>query len=350
MNIDDLVRENIRNLIPYTSARSEHSNTTGILLDANENSIGSTVKKGLNRYPDPLQHRLKEKLALQKRINEDQLFLGNGSDEAIDLLIRAFCIPGEDKILITPPTYGIYAVYAEINDIQVLKIPLNEQYDLNIDNIIERIDRNTKLIFFCSPNNPTGNCLNHEAILKILKHFHGITVIDEAYLDFANETTWINSLDQFEKLVVLQTFSKAWGLANIRLGMAFANSHIIQILNRIKYPYNINGLTQHLALQALKNSDKKERMVSQIIEQREYLRSKLYHLPIVKKIYPSQANFLLIKFFSAREVYNYLIKSNIIVRDRSNVILCDNCLRITVGSREENELLIRTLKKMEKKQ
>jgi histidinol-phosphate aminotransferase len=351
MGIDDLIRENIRNLNPYVSARNEYSGSKGIFLDANENSMGSVIEAGLNRYPDPLQNELKDKLAELKQIKTDQIFIGNGSDEAIDLLIRAFCEPGKEKIMITPPTYGIYAVCAAINAVQVSEVLLNANFDLNVNTMIDSLNEdNIKLIFLCSPNNPTGNCFSREAIINILQEFKGLVVIDEAYLDFSNETSWIFTLNKYERLVVLQTFSKAWGLANMRLGMAFANPQIIQILNRIKYPYNVNGLSQRLALKALSNVHRKEKMVSRIIDQRNFLLNELNSLDMIIKIYPSQANFLLVKFRSAREVYDYLLSNHIIVRDRSNVALCDNCLRITVGSPEENQLLIAKLKEMELKQ
>jgi histidinol-phosphate aminotransferase len=347
MRIKKLIRDNIQNLKPYSSARNEYSGSTGMFLDANENSIGSVISLNLNRYPDPLQKELKQRIADLKQISVESIFLGNGSDEAIDLLIRAFCAPGIEKIMIFPPTYGIYSVSAAINEVEVIEIPLNEDFDLNSKRIFNLKDDKIKIIFICSPNNPTGNCMSRKIIRDVLSQFNALVVVDEAYIDFSNASSWITELNRFENLVVLQTFSKAWGLANIRLGMAFANPQVIQVLNRIKYPYNVNGISQKYALEALERVYQKEKMVRQLIAERESLKRQLEMLPIVSKIYPSQANFLLVKFMYAHEVYQFLLNNNIIVRDRSNVILCNNCLRITIGNPEENRLIIETLKKME---
>jgi histidinol-phosphate aminotransferase len=349
MSINKLIRENIQNLKPYSSARNEYSGSTGIFLDANENSLGSVISLNLNRYPDPLQKELKKRIADIKQISTESIFLGNGSDEAIDLLIRGFCIPGIEKIMIFPPTYGIYAVSAAINEVDVIELPLTEDFNLNADRILDLKDDKIKIIFICSPNNPTGNCMSRKIIRDVLSQYNALVVIDEAYIDFSDELSWITELDQVDNLVVLQTFSKAWGLANIRLGMAFANPEVIQVLNRIKYPYNVNGITQQYALEALDRFSQKEKMVKKILAERKFLKRELKMLPMVSKIYPSQANFLLVKFDKAREIYKSLLNNKIIVRDRSNVILCDNCLRITVGSPEENRYLVDTLKNMDTK-
>ena len=346
MVINDLLRENIRNLKPYSSARNEYRGSEGIFLDANENSIGSVLPEQLNRYPDPQQQQLKERIAHLKELSESSIFLGNGSDEAIDLLIRAFCVPGKDKVMMFPPTYGIYAVSSAINDVDIVNIQLTNDFDLDIEEILYHTKQNIKLIFICSPNNPTGNCMNRGIIREILSKFKALVIIDEAYIDFAEEVSWIMELKHFENLVVLQTFSKAWGLANLRLGIAFAQPAVIQVLNRIKYPYNINGITQKYALKALNNIEHKNVMVKQILVERKFLTQQLSNLKIVKKVYASQANFLLVKFQNAKDVYNYLLNKKFIVRDRSDIILCDNCLRITVGTPEENKLIIDTLREM----
>jgi histidinol-phosphate aminotransferase len=347
MVISKLLRENIRNLKPYLSARIEYSGKNAIFLDANENSIGSVLAEGYNRYPDPLQTELRQKISILKCIDASNIFLGNGSDEAIDLMIRAFCDPKRDEIIICPPTYGVYSVCANINDVKVIEVPLTPQFDLDIDLIRDRMNSRTKLIFLCSPNNPTGNIINIALIQTLLKEFPGIAIIDEAYIDFSNSESWINALSKFQNLVVLQTFSKAWGLANLRLGMAFANHEIVSVLNNIKYPYNLNGVSQKLVLNALRHRVKRDKMVAYIIQQRSRLQSELEKLDCVKKIYPSEANFLLVKFENASLVYKKLIDKKIIVRNRSNLPHCDNCLRITVGTVKENNILITALKSMD---
>ena len=347
MVISKLLRENIRNLKPYLSARIEYSGKNAIFLDANENSIGSVLAEGYNRYPDPLQTELRQKISILKCIDASNIFLGNGSDEAIDLMIRAFCDPKRDEIIICPPTYGVYSVCANINDVKVIEVPLTPQFDLDIDLIRDRMNSRTKLIFLCSPNNPTGNIINIALIQTLLKEFPGIAIIDEAYIDFSNSESWINALSKFQNLVVLQTFSKAWGLANLRLGMAFANHEIVSVLNNIKYPYNLNGISQELVLNALRFRLKREKMVADIIKQRSRLQHELDKLDCVRKIYSSEANFLLVKFDNASLVYKKLIDKKIIVRNRSNLLYCDNCLRITVGTVKENNVLINTLKSMD---
>ncbi|MCD6441029.1 MAG: histidinol-phosphate transaminase [Candidatus Marinimicrobia bacterium] len=342
MDIDKLARRNVRELEPYSCARDEYQGDTGIFLDANENSLGSVLTPGLNRYPDPLQKKLKAKISDVKNIAPENIFLGNGSDEVIDLLIRAFCEPREDRILIMPPTYGMYAVTAGVNAVPVVRAPLTFNYQIDTDAVLKK-SAGVKLIFICSPNNPTGNCLNDTDIERILINFDGLVVLDEAYIDFAPERSWAKRLARYPNLVIMQTFSKAWGLANIRLGMGFADRRIIELLNRIKYPYNVNGVTQQLALKGLSRESLKDKMVAQILAERRKLAARLEQLSIVEKVYPSEANFLLVKFENARTIFNYLIDKQIIVRDRSRVVLCDNCLRITVGASNENDELLQQL-------
>lgn len=327
---------------PYSSARDEFKGEAEIFLDANENPYPSLY----NRYPDPLQWKVKEKLSKLKQVTPEQIFLGNGSDEAIDLLIRAFCEPYRDSVLITEPTYGMYAVCAELNAAPLVKVELTNEFDLNVDAIFTALTANTKIIFLCSPNNPTANLLSKEKILRILDHFSGIVVIDEAYIDFSKSESFINMLPMYPNLVVLQTFSKAWGLAGLRLGMAFASTEIIQILNKIKYPYNVNIQTQEIALNALQNVKKKDDAVREIIKQREILEHNLRALSITENIFPSDGNFLLVKVKDAPGTYRYLMDKKIIVRDRSKVTLCKNCIRITVGTPEENKSLITALEKI----
>lgn len=327
---------------PYSSARDEFHGEAEIFLDANENPYPSPY----NRYPDPLQWRVKEKLAEIKGVKPRQIFLGNGSDEPIDLIIRAFCEPNQDSIMITEPTYGMYKVCAEVNAVNVQQVLLTPDFDLDLDEIPNTFDATTKVIFLCSPNNPTGNLLSRDKIVEVLKRFYGLVVIDEAYIDFARSKTFLNELKKYPNLLVLQTFSKAWGLAGLRLGMCFASEEIISILNKIKYPYNVNIRTQELALEALENAYKKDIWVDEILNQRNWLKAELKKLGLVEKIFPSDANFLLVRVQDAQSTYQYLMDRRIIVRDRSRVNLCYNCLRITVGTPEENERLIQALKEL----
>jgi|SRR5690606_5106396 len=343
-SIDKLLRPHIANLTPYSSARDEYSGKEGVFLDANENPMGSITKADFNRYPDPYQSQLKERIAGIKDVPAANIFLGNGSDEAIDLLFRAFCNPGQDNIIILPPTYGMYEVSAEINDVAIKRVNLSDNFQLRPDEILEKVDDFTKIIFVCSPNNPSGNEMKKEAILRILDGFSGLVVVDEAYIDFSPSPSFTTLLGQYPNLLVMQTFSKAWGLASLRLGMAFASRDIIQVLNRIKPPYNISGLTQDTVLAALDGVDKMKAMVLAILEQRQKLKEALEGLPLVQKVYPSDSNFLLVKIKQARQIYNYLIENKIIVRDRSKVVLCEDCLRITVGTPAENMILLDALK------
>ena len=340
-NLQNIVRKHILSLAPYSSARDEYTGKEGVFLDANENPLGSATPENWNRYPDPYQWEIKEKLAPLKGCRPTQIFLGNGSDEPIDLIIRLTCEPQEDNIIILPPTYGMYEVSASVNNVEIQKINLTTDYQLDTDTIIASINPKTKLIFICSPNNPTGNIIDRTSILKIIENFkQGIVIVDEAYNDFADEPSFIPELDNFPNVMVLQTFSKAWGLASLRLGMAFASEDLIKLLNKIKYPYNINGLTQKALIENIGNIDFVKKSVETLTKNREILSSQLEKLPIVTKIFPSDANYLLVKFKEAKKVFDYLIANKTIVRDRSKVVLCEDSLRISVGTASENEQLI----------
>jgi histidinol-phosphate aminotransferase len=340
MNINNLLRKNIKNLKPYSSARDEYSGDAMVFLDANENPFNEPY----NRYPDPLQKALKQKISGIKNIPANQIFLGNGSDEPIDLLVRAFCDPGIDNIVTINPTYGMYQVAADTNNVEVIKVSLTADFELDSKQVLQAVNENTKLIFLCSPNNPSGNSLNKEAMLEIILNFDGIVVLDEAYIDFAPGKSLLPEIEKYPNLVILQTFSKAWGMAGIRLGMAFASLEIIQVLNKIKYPYNINILTQQKALELLGNKEQVDIWVKKLIEEREKMAKYLAKLHFVTKIYPSDANFLLVSMNDARRIYNYLVENGIIVRDRSKIHLCDNSLRITIGTMDEDIVLLQALK------
>lgn len=345
-DITSLLRDNIKNIQPYSSARDEYTGKEGVFLDANENPFGSVSGGHYNRYPDPLQREVKALLAQLKRVDDNQIFLGNGSDEPIDLLYRAFCNPGKDNVIINPPTYGMYQVSADINDVEVRKVNLTSDFQLRVDEVLKAVDENTKMIFICSPNNPSGNLMRNEDIERLLKAFNGIVVVDEAYIDFADTYSFSTRLKEFPNLFVLQTFSKAWGMAALRLGMGYASAEIVKVLNKIKYPYNINLGTQELALKALQNVIQKEQYVADILEQREGLVEALKGINQVEKIYPTDSNQVLIKVARAGEVYKKLIGQLVIVRDRSKVVLCDDCLRISVGTKEENTTFLKELKKV----
>lgn len=342
--IQDLLRSKIKSIKPYSSARDEYSGVDGIFLDANENPIGSAAGGPFNRYPDPYQREVKQKLAPLKGVSIDQIFLGNGSDEAIDLVFRAFCEPRVDNVIILPPTYGMYRVCADINDVEVKEVCLTLDYQIDVDAVLSSVDEFTKAIWLCSPNNPTGNLLRSEDVHRILKEFDGLVIVDEAYIDFAGVVSMTTKLSEFKNLIILQTFSKAWGMAGLRIGMAIADSEIISVFNKIKYPYNLNSTTQVELLKALSCESKKESMVSEILEQRAWLVSEFQNISAIEKIYPSNSNSLLIKIEDAHETYNKLIKKLVVVRDRSNVKLCEGCLRITVGTQIENETLIAEIK------
>jgi len=341
-DITSLVRKNILNMNAYSSARDEFKGTAKIYLDANENPHPTAY----NRYPDPYQINLKQAIGKLKCVPPSHIILGNGSDEPIDLLIRTFCEPNRDSILIAEPTYGMYSVCADINAVHIQRVPLTANFDIDLEKLLQTIDASTKLIFLCSPNNPSGNLLSREKIEIIINQFRGLVVVDEAYIDFAKSKSFIEELENYSNLVVLQTFSKAWGLASLRLGVCYASGEIISLLNKVKYPYNINSQTQRLVLEILTNEDRKNFWVSTLIEQRAILVQQLQELKIVHKVFPSDANFLLVHVTNANLTYIELMNKDIIVRDRSKVSGCDNCLRITVGTPEENEKLIRTLKEL----
>ncbi|MBN7816089.1 histidinol-phosphate transaminase [Algoriphagus pacificus] len=344
-----LLRPHIATLQPYTSARDEYTGKIGVFLDANENPYGSITDQDFNRYPDPYQSDLKTEISKIKEVPADQIFLGNGSDEAIDLLFRAFCNPGKDNVILLPPTYGMYEVSASINDVAIRKVPLTSDFQMQPEKVFAAVDDQTKIIFICSPNNPSANKLKRDDIIQVLENFKGIVVVDEAYIDFSDEPSFTTQLEQYPNLLVMQTFSKAWGLASLRLGMAFGSKEIIAILNRIKPPYNISGLTQDTVLASLKNYDKVKSMTQEILEEREFLKNELSKLPFVQKIHPSHANFLLVKIPNAMKVYQDLIEQKIIVRNRAKVLLCEDCLRISVGTRAENEAFLENLKKVTSK-
>lgn len=335
-----LVRPNIRDLLPYSSARDEYKGNEGIFLDANENAFGSPVKPLVNRYPDPLQHEVKKQLAAIKNVSTNQIFLGNGSDESIDVLLRTFCTPGRDEIIILPPTYGMYEVAASIHDMKIKKVLLDDNFQPIVKNILQQITFQTRMIFFCSPNNPTGNLMHPIAIEEVLKKFHGIVVVDEAYIDYAQKPSWLQQLNNYPNLVVLQTLSKAWGLAGIRAGMAFAHPKIIAIMNKVKMPYNISSITQQLILKALNNQVFIHQTINQTQNEKEKVIIEMQKFRAVKKIYPSDANFILVKMENADKVYKKLTEKKIIVRNRSKVEKCEGCLRITIGTPDENSAFL----------
>ncbi|HEY1018895.1 MAG TPA: histidinol-phosphate transaminase [Sediminibacterium sp.] len=339
-DLTKLVRSNIQKLVAYSSARDEFSGEAKVFLDANENSLGSPLLKWYNRYPDPHQRAIKQKLSVIKGIAPEHIFLGNGSDECIDLLFRCFCEPGKDNVIICPPTYGMYEVSANINDVAVKKAPLLEDFQLDLVHLETLVDANTKLIWLCSPNNPTGNALNRVDIETVLNNFNGIVVVDEAYINFAKQKSFIQELTDYPNLVVLQTLSKAWGLAGLRLGMAFASAAIVEVLDKVKPPYNINQATQELVVKALDEVGQVNDMIRLLVDMREALAEVFRSMPTVEKVYPSDANFLLVKIKDARKIYEFLLGKGIVLRDRSNVTLCEDCLRITVGTEQENTLLV----------
>jgi histidinol-phosphate aminotransferase len=338
--LEKMVRPNIKTLKPYSSAKDEYTGEAKILLDANENSLGSPLTKWYNRYPDPYQQQLKEKLAFVKQIAANQIFIGNGSDECIDILFRTFCEPGKDNIIICPPTYPMYEVGANINDIEIQKAPLLSDYQLNVAHIEQLVNERTKIIWICSPNNPTGNSLDRIDIETILNHFDGIVVVDEAYINFSKQKSFVQSLIDYPNLVVLQTLSKAWGLAGLRIGMCFASPDIIGYMNKVKAPYNINIVTQELALQALEEVGQVNDMIQLLVDMRIALAEVIASMPHVIKVFPSDTNFLFVKIPHARKLYEYLLTLGIIVRDRSALELCEDSLRITVGTEQENTALV----------
>lgn len=337
--IKDLLRPNILRLKAYSTARDEYQGNIGQFMDANENPY----QNGINRYPDPYQKELKTKISTLKNVPAESIFIGNGSDEAIDILYRIFCQPGIDNVIGIAPSYGMYKVAADINDIEFREYRLDGRFEMNAEHLLKLADAKTKLIFLCSPNNPSGNILQRKEIEYLLANFKGIIVIDEAYIDFASCQSYTTLLEKNPHLVILQTLSKAWGAAAIRLGLAFANAEIIRYMTRVKYPYNINILSQKAAIDALEESAKVDEMIRMIRHEREALKQRLLSIPIIEHVYPSDANFLLVKCFNAKKLYNYLLKKEIIVRYRSSVPGCDSCLRISIGTPEENKKLIEAL-------
>ena len=344
-NLDTLLRDNIRRLVPYSSARDEFKGSATVFIDANENSLGSPLTKWYNRYPDPHQAKVKEAIGKIKGIDPKHIFLGNGSDECIDLLYRAFCVPGKDNVIINPPTYGMYEVSAHINDVEVRQAVLLDDFQLDLVHLETLVDEHTKMIWICSPNNPTANSMNRQDIEIILNNFPGLVVIDEAYINFSRHRSFIQELNEYPNLVVLQTLSKAWGLAGLRLGMAFASEAIIEVYDKVKPPYNISQATQELALKALEEVDQVNEMIRTLVRLRGELGAALADMPFVLKVYPSDANFLLVKTADAHGIYAHLLEAGIVVRDRSRVQLCEGCLRITVGTERENAELLNALKR-----
>ncbi len=345
-DLQSLVRENIWKIKPYSSARDEYTGTASVFLDANENPYGSIDGGRNNRYPDPYQRELKQVISEIKSVPADQIFLGVGSDEAIDLLFKTFCHPGRDKVIITSPTYGMYQVSAETNDAEIIDVPLDAEFQLDTNKILQAYNEHTKLLFLCSPNNPSGNLLKQEDITSLLESFPGIVIIDEAYIDYTTQESWTQQLDKYPNMVVLQTFSKAWGLANIRLGMMFASKELIALVSKIKLPYNISGMIQDYAIDVLKKHESvKNEVVAKTKTQRALLATEFAKLPFVLKVYPSDANFILIKTTHPREIYMHLLHNQIVTRDRSKLKWCEGAIRITVGTEEENRLLLESIRK-----
>ncbi|MBI5216677.1 MAG: histidinol-phosphate transaminase [Ignavibacteriae bacterium] len=341
-DLNKIIRPNIHTLKPYSSARDEFSGKEGVFLDANENPFGE-----LNRYPDPHQNELKKKLAQLKGTTTENIFIGNGSDEVIDLAFKLFCNPGIDKALIFSPTYGMYEVSANINNIELIKLPLNNEFQINIAAVTNYLfDEQVKLIFICSPNNPTGNCINTKDIEFILVNFQGVVMIDEAYIDFSEKTSWLEQLNQYSNLIVIQTFSKAWGLAAARVGIAYSTMAIIQFFTKVKPPYNVSLLNQQAAIDALSKKEEFEKNKKIILTEKRMLEAALRDSSLIKRIYPSDANFLLVEVIDANQIYSDLVRRKIITRNRHSVIY--NCIRITVGSPEENQALINALREMSK--
>jgi histidinol-phosphate aminotransferase len=362
--LNNLVRDNIKNLMPYASARHEFTGNASVFLDANENAYGSPLPspagvpcKGtsvaqpgvrFNRYPDPLQWQLKLQLSEIKGVPAGNICIGNGSDEIIDLAYRIFCNPGKDNVIICPPTYGMYAVNAAINDVEVRKVDLTAAFQLDMEGIMQATDSHTKLLFICSPNNPTGNQMNRADVLWLLNNFPGIVILDEAYVNYSKQESFIAELTQYPGLVVMQTLSKAWGLAALRLGLCFASPDIIALFNKVKPPYNINQASQQAAMEALKNAGQVNEWIAAVAKQKDLLVNEVSRLSFVQTVYPSDANFILIKVDDAEQLYQYLASNEIVVRNRSNEVNCRNCLRISIGTPRENEILLTALKQYKK--
>jgi histidinol-phosphate aminotransferase len=343
-NINKLVRENIKQLVPYSSARHEFEGEASVYLDANENSHGSPLPAAFNRYPDPLQWQLKFAIAKIKGVPAENIFLGNGSDEVIDLAYRIFCNPGKDNVIVCPPTYGMYEVSANINDVEIRKARLTEDFQLNLESIMSLTDANTKLLFICSPNNPTGNSMHRPDVEWLLNNFPGIVLIDEAYINFSRQKTFIQELTEYPNLIVMQTLSKAWGLAALRLGMCFASLDMIDLFNKVKPPYNVNKASQQLGLEALQQPELVNAWIKETVSERIMLAEQLKQFKFVQQVYESDANFLLVKVQDAAALYGFLAAKGIVVRNRSKDPLCSNCLRITVGTRAENGVLLEAMR------
>ncbi len=335
---EDLIRPNIKNLAPYSTARDEYQGELGIYIDANENPYDN----GVNRYPDPYQKELKKRVGEIKGVEPKNIFIGNGSDEPIDLVFRVFCEPRIHNMVTITPTYGMYRVAAAINDVEIREVQLDENFGIDADRLLAATDENTRVIFLCSPNNPSGNVIPANVVEKIIRNFEGIVVLDEAYIDFTGGEGFLPRLAEFDRLIILQTFSKAWGMAGLRLGLAFGSEAIVSTLTRVKYPYNINVVTQKLALEHLSKSVEKQ--VNEIITQRVKVLKELERCPVIRKVFPSDANFVLVRVDDPRGIYNKLIEEGIIVRDRSKITGCEGCLRITVGTPAENDRLIEIMK------
>jgi len=347
LQLEKLIRKNIKEMKPYSSARHEFTGDASVFLDANENAYGSPLVEAFNRYPDPLQWQLKFQLAKIKGVPAENIFIGNGSDEVIDLSYRIFCNPGKDSVIICPPTYGMYEVSGNINDVEIKKVNLLEGFQLDTEGILNATDKKTKLLFICSPNNPTGNNMNRSDVEILLNNFPGIIIIDEAYINYSRQKTFIQELTEYPNLIVMQTLSKAWGLASLRLGLGFASMDIIDLYNKVKPPYNINKASQLLALDALQNTEQVNNWIKEVVLEKEYLAKELAEFPFVKKVYPSDANFILVKVSDADKLYNYLSANKIIVRNRSKEVICENCLRITIGMPGENQQLLNLLRNYE---
>ncbi|UAY51153.1 histidinol-phosphate transaminase [Ferruginibacter albus] len=345
--LENLIRDNIKKLKPYSSARHEFTGEASVFLDANENAYGSPLVDAFNRYPDPLQWQLKFQLAKIKGVPAENIFIGNGSDEVIDLAYRIFCNPAKDNVIVCPPTYGMYEVSANINDVAIKKVNLLPNFQLDVEGILNAVDENTKLLFVCSPNNPTGNNMNRSDVELLLNNFPGIIIIDEAYINYSSQKSFIQELTEYSNLIVMQTLSKAWGLAALRLGLAYASLDIIDVFNKVKPPYNVNKASQMLALDALVNTGVVNDWIKEVVAEREDLAKELLNFSFVQTIYPSDANFFLMKVDDADKLYDYLAGNGVIVRNRSKEIMCENCLRITIGTPEENKQLLNLLNKYE---
>ncbi|MEO6730079.1 MAG: histidinol-phosphate transaminase [Ferruginibacter sp.] len=342
-NLKNLIRENINNLTPYSSARHEFTGSATVLLDANENAYGSPLEDNFNRYPDPYQWQLKFTLARIKGVPAENIFIGNGSDEVIDLAYRIFCDPVKDNVIICPPTYGMYEVSGNINNVGIKKVNLTPDFQLDVQGILDAVDQHTKLLFICSPNNPTGNNMNRNDVEILLNNFPGIVLIDEAYINYSKQKTFIQELTEYPNLIVMQTLSKAWGLAALRLGLCYASMDIIDVFNKVKPPYNINEASQELALEALQHTEQVNNWIKEVISQKSILSKQMSKLSFVEKVFNSDANFLLVKVKDANALYEYLTTRGIVVRNRTKDVLCENCVRITVGTPDENGILIDSL-------